>query len=166
MIKQCCLFHVGRATGTRHRWAGNPAGSVGKGPGREFFSTTISFSTSKRGFSLILQHPTIINEKKRLKRLKHGTKLRLRKNDFGTSGAFPLSNERLNYCKHLNFDVLGLSELHNVQNKSQWQEKHGITSKDTEIDEQGESNVSSSKSSSRMSFKSCLNLSELDDLLF
>ena len=48
-----------------------------------------------------------------------------------------LSNERLNYCRSLNFDVLGLPELHNVQNKKLWQSKTWITSEDSRVDEQG-----------------------------
>ena len=48
-----------------------------------------------------------------------------------------ICNERLNYCKALEFDILGLTELHNVQNKSTWCGKHWITSADAELDEDG-----------------------------
>ena len=65
-------------------------------------------------------------------------KLRLRKNG-SLEPLGGLCNERLNYCNQFNFDVLGLSELHNVQNKSQWQGKYWITSKDAKIDEQWKS---------------------------
>ena len=47
------------------------------------------------------------------------------------------SNERFNYCLALNYDVLGLTELHNVQNKKIWKCKRWITSMDAPIDEQG-----------------------------
>ena len=45
-----------------------------------------------------------------------------------------LSNERLNYCKQLNFDILGLTELHNAQNKKKWKKKNWITSDDAKCD--------------------------------
>ena len=48
-----------------------------------------------------------------------------------------LCNERLNYCKSMDLDVLGLTELHNVQNKKAWKKKYWITSADAEVDEQG-----------------------------
>ena len=47
-----------------------------------------------------------------------------------------LCNERLNYCKSLDFDVLGLAELHNVQNKKAWRKKYWITSADAKVDEE------------------------------
>ena len=37
----------------------------------------------------------------------------------------------------MNFDVLGLTELHMVQNKTQWKCKRWIASEDTEVDDQG-----------------------------
>ena len=37
----------------------------------------------------------------------------------------------------MNFDVLGLTELHNVQNKKLWKYKRWITSEDDEVDDQG-----------------------------
>ena len=46
-----------------------------------------------------------------------------------------LCNERFNYCMAMNFDVLGLTELHNVHNKKLWRGKRWITSNDAEIDE-------------------------------
>ena len=48
-----------------------------------------------------------------------------------------ICNERVNYCKALEFDILGLTELHNVQNKSAWRGKHWITSADAELDDDG-----------------------------
>ena len=48
-----------------------------------------------------------------------------------------LCNERLNYCKHLDFDILGLTELHNAQNKKNWQKKYWITSEDAKLDDNG-----------------------------
>ena len=47
-----------------------------------------------------------------------------------------ICNERLNYCKALNFDVLGLPELRNVQNKKLWKSKYWITSEDAEVDKE------------------------------
>ena len=43
-----------------------------------------------------------------------------------------LSNERVNYCRNLNYDVLELSELHNTQNKKSWKGRRWITCKDCE----------------------------------
>ena len=37
------------------------------------------------------------------------------------------SNESHDYCKSLNYDILGLGELHNVQVKKQFQDSHWIT---------------------------------------
>ena len=48
-----------------------------------------------------------------------------------------MCNERLNYCKALNYDILGLPELHNAHNKERWKGKHWITSEDARINEQG-----------------------------
>ena len=48
-----------------------------------------------------------------------------------------MCNERLNYCRSLEYDILGLPELHNVQNKKLWRNKCWITSEDAGIDEQG-----------------------------
>ena len=50
-----------------------------------------------------------------------------------------LSNERMNYCKEMQFDILGLTELHNGQNKSIWRSKRWITCEDSEVDAQGKS---------------------------
>ena len=49
-----------------------------------------------------------------------------------------LSNERMNYCKAMNYDILGLPELHNAHNSKKWRGKHWITSEDAQIDEQGQ----------------------------
>ena len=54
-----------------------------------------------------------------------------------------MCNERLSYCKYLNFDILGLPELHNVQNKTAWKKKFWITSADAEVDEEGKCKDSS-----------------------
>ena len=48
-----------------------------------------------------------------------------------------ICNERFNYCKSLNFDVLGLSELHNAHNKKAWKSKRWITSEDAGFDKEG-----------------------------
>ena len=37
----------------------------------------------------------------------------------------------------MDFDALGLTELHNVQNKKLWKSKRWITSEDAEVDEDG-----------------------------
>ena len=50
-----------------------------------------------------------------------------------------MSNERLNYIKEMEFDILGVTELHNSQNKSTWKSRRWITSEDAEVDEQGKS---------------------------
>ena len=55
-----------------------------------------------------------------------------------------MSNERLNYCKAQNYDILGLPELHNAHNKTQWRGKHWITSEDAEINAQGKNEDSAS----------------------
>ena len=43
----------------------------------------------------------------------------------------------MNYCKEMQYDILGLPELHNVQNKKAWRRKFWITSEDAGIDKQG-----------------------------
>ena len=48
-----------------------------------------------------------------------------------------LSNDRINYCRLLDFDILGSTELHNVQNKKAWRGKHWITCADTEQNDDG-----------------------------
>ena len=48
-----------------------------------------------------------------------------------------MCNERMNYCRAMNFDVLGLTELHNAQNKKIWKGRHWITSEDAAIDDEG-----------------------------
>ena len=58
-----------------------------------------------------------------------------------------MCNERLNYCRSMNFDVLGLTELHNAQNKKIWKGRHWITSEDAAVavcnSAQGENNIKS-----------------------
>ena len=48
--------------------------------------------------------------------------------ELGFWNPWSYSNERHEYCKSLNLDILGLGELHNVQGKSQFQEKRWICS--------------------------------------
>ena len=48
-----------------------------------------------------------------------------------------LCNERFVYCRALNYDVIGLTELHNTQNKKQWKNKVWITSEDSQLDDDG-----------------------------
>lgn len=48
-----------------------------------------------------------------------------------------LCNERFKYCQAIQYDVLGLGELHNVQNKKGWKSRRWITSQDAEVDAQG-----------------------------
>ena len=49
-----------------------------------------------------------------------------------------LCNERMNYCRVMDFDILGLTELHNnIQNKKLWQKRYWVTSADAEVDQQG-----------------------------
>ena len=48
-----------------------------------------------------------------------------------------LSNERHQYCKALNYDILGLTELHNAQTK--FQGRRWICSAAAETNEQGKS---------------------------
>ena len=45
-----------------------------------------------------------------------------------------LCNERFNFCMTMDYDVLGLTELHNVQNKKGWKGRRWITCDDSEID--------------------------------
>ena len=37
----------------------------------------------------------------------------------------------------MDFDVLGLTELHNIQNKKAWKKRYWITSEDSKVDEDG-----------------------------
>ena len=48
-----------------------------------------------------------------------------------------LCHERFKFCQSMRYDALGLSELHNVQNKRIWKRKNWITSEDAPCDEQG-----------------------------
>ena len=55
----------------------------------------------------------------------------------GTWNCWSLSNERYQYCKELNYDILGLTELHNAQAKVQFKDKTWIHSAPAEVDTQG-----------------------------
>ena len=48
-----------------------------------------------------------------------------------------LCHKRFKFCQSMRYDALGLSELHNVQNKRIWKRKNWITSEDAPCDEQG-----------------------------
>ena len=58
----------------------------------------------------------------------------------GTWNCWSLSNERYSYCKELNYDILGLTELHNTQAKEQFQGKTWIHSEIAKTDAQGRCN--------------------------
>ena len=47
-----------------------------------------------------------------------------------------LCNEWFNYCMVMDFDVIGLTELHIVQNKKRWKCSRWISIEDAEVDEQ------------------------------
>ena len=49
-----------------------------------------------------------------------------------------ICNERFNYCKYLDFDILGLTELHNAHNKKCWRKKYWISSEDANVDDNGQ----------------------------
>ena len=55
-----------------------------------------------------------------------------------------MCNERWNYCKALNYDVLGLPEMHNTHNRKLWRSKYWITSEDAELNDQGKNTDSAS----------------------
>ena len=55
----------------------------------------------------------------------------------GTWNCWSLSNERYHYCKQLNYDILGLTELHNTQAKEQFKGKAWIHSAPAQADAQG-----------------------------
>ena len=52
--------------------------------------------------------------------------------DIGFWNPWSYSNERHEFCKSLNYDILGLGELHNVQCKEQFKEKRWICSQAAE----------------------------------
>ena len=52
----------------------------------------------------------------------------------GTWNCWSMSNERYHYCKGLQYDILGLTELHNTQAKVQFQHKTWIHSAPAAID--------------------------------
>ena len=62
---------------------------------------------------------------------------RFKRLKMGCWNPWDMCNERFNYCSSMEFDILGLTELHNVQNKKCWKGRRWITSADAEIDEQG-----------------------------
>ena len=53
--------------------------------------------------------------------------------------AWSLSNERHKYCEALNYDILGLTELHNAQTKQHYQGRRWICSAAAESDKQDRS---------------------------
>ena len=55
----------------------------------------------------------------------------------GTWNCWSLSNERYHYCKELNYDILGLTELHNSQSKEQFKHKTWIPSAPAVVDKDG-----------------------------
>ena len=55
----------------------------------------------------------------------------------GTWNCWSMSNERYHYCKGLQYDILGLTELHNTQAKVQFQHKTWIHSAPAAIDANG-----------------------------
>ena len=57
----------------------------------------------------------------------------------GVWNCWSLSNERHKYCEALNYDILGLTELHNAQTKQQYQGSRWICSASAETDKQGRS---------------------------
>ena len=56
---------------------------------------------------------------------------------FATWNCWSLSNERYHYCKELNYDILGLTELHNTQANAQFKSKRWIHSAPAKVNEQG-----------------------------
>ena len=57
---------------------------------------------------------------------------------FGCWNYNSFSNERLQFCKSLGFDVLALTELHNLQNRKSFESRRLIPSAQAEeVDEQG-----------------------------
>ena len=52
----------------------------------------------------------------------------------GTWNCWSMSNERYHYCKGLQYDILDLTELHNTQEKVQFQHKTWIHSAPAAID--------------------------------
>ena len=46
-------------------------------------------------------------------------------------------NERFNYCMAMDCDILGVTELHGVQNKKSWRCKRWIASEDAGVDDEG-----------------------------
>ena len=58
----------------------------------------------------------------------------------GTWNCWSLSNERYSYCKELNYDILGLTELHNTQAKEQFKDRTWIHSEIAKTDKQGRCN--------------------------
>ena len=47
------------------------------------------------------------------------------------------SYERHDYCRHLGYDILGLTELHNIQAQKRFQGKTWVHSAPSEIEENG-----------------------------
>ena len=96
-------------------WKPNGIGR-GVGPGHEFFYPREVFFSNWRVFIFYL--PTIMRNKEK--------KIWNKENDrvnVACWNPWGLSNEGFNYCQSINYDVLGLGELHNVHNKKMWKSK-------------------------------------------
>ena len=57
----------------------------------------------------------------------------------GVWNCWSLSNERFNYCESLKYDILGLTELHNMQAKEHFMGRRWVCSAQAELDEKGHS---------------------------
>ena len=58
----------------------------------------------------------------------------------GCWNCWSLSNERYDYCKGLQYDILGLTELHNTQARKQYQGRRWVCSAPAAEDENGKCN--------------------------
>ena len=57
----------------------------------------------------------------------------------GCWNCWALSNERFDYCKSLQYDILGLTELHNQQAKKRYQGRQWVCSAQAALREDGKS---------------------------
>ena len=57
----------------------------------------------------------------------------------GVWNCWSLSNERFHYCEALKYDILGLTELHNMQAKEQFKGRRWVCSAPADLDEKGHS---------------------------
>ena len=67
-----------------------------------------------------------MKEKKKKKKNKWSTKFS--QIQIGVWNCWAISNERYQYCKSLNYDILGLTELHNGQTKKHFQDRRWVCS--------------------------------------